>query len=111
MLRRRHWAAASIFVRCGRVGPRAAPSWPTLYPVSLPPVIESVVFRDDTDPELAWLGPGKRTAVARLSSGTVVELMTYYGDEHTFSEGSFAGLTVAAARKRFHEQDVRYLQS
>jgi hypothetical protein len=75
------------------------------------PIINAVTFREDTDPALAFLGPGKLTVVAQLSDGSKEELFSYYADEHTFSEGSFAGLTASAARSRFHQHDVRYLQS
>jgi hypothetical protein len=74
-------------------------------------VITAVVFRDETDPALAWLGPGKRTVVASFDDGSTVELLAYYADEHTFSEGSFVGLTAAQARSRFHAHDVVYLLS
>ena len=75
------------------------------------PTIESVVFRDDTPAELRWLGPGKRTVVATFTDGRTAELLSYYGDEHVFSEGTFAGLTEVEARSRFHAHDVTYLQS
>lgn len=88
------------------------PQQPYALPiVSTEPVIESVVFRDETDPSLSFLGPGKCTVVARLSDGSTVEVLCFYADEHRYSEGSFAGLTPAQAVSRHHAHDVAYLQS
>lgn len=75
------------------------------------PVITAVEFRDDTDRASAWMPGGRRTVVATFTDGSTIDLVSYYGDEHTFSEGTFAGLTETQPLSRFHEHDVGYLRS